>query len=104
MSVPSSQQGSSPLARGILVHWVNFSFLGGIIPARAGNIMAAGLTVVGLGDHPRSRGEYVMYTIIIIVAGGSSPLARGISLNVLVGMVNSGIIPARAGNITLAKS
>ena len=49
------------------------------------------------GDHPRSRGVYVMRNAIEKGEEGSSPLARGL-LFVNGGLSNhAGIIPARAG-------
>ena len=48
-------------------------------------------------DHPRSRGVYVVYEIGRIPYGGSSPLARGLLLDLLRRSIQVGIIPARAG-------
>ena len=55
---------------------------GGIIPARAGNIISVPVSQNVIGDHPRSRGEYTMLAIL-------APVLLG-------------IIPARAGNIITA--
>ena len=52
-------------------------------------------------DHPRSRGEYQYLSGVLNGEKGSSPLARGISVDVQAEGVVSGIIPARAGNITV---
>ena len=49
------------------------------------------------GDHPRSRGVYAVVVRQRGVTAGSSPLARGLRGQVLVGPVDLGIIPARAG-------
>ena len=48
-------------------------------------------------DHPRSRGVYSDPLTAAAVACGSSPLARGLLLDVAPVPVRTGIIPARAG-------
>ena len=52
---------------------------------------------MGLRDHPRSRGVYVVVALPAHADGGSSPLARGLlpALDPLPSW--AGIIPARAG-------
>ena len=57
-----------------------------------------------MGDHPRSRGVYILYAWYVFPDKGSSPLARG-----LLGPTGSrrrfrGIIPARAGFTRTAAS
>ena len=52
-------------------------------------------------DHPRSRGVYFTLAEAVLVAHGSSPLARGLLGDVDVEHGVLGIIPARAG-FTLA--
>ena len=71
----------------------------GIIPARAGNMIAIMTMMISLWDHPRSRGEYAIQYVSIPKVKGSSPLARGILLRMFPSAIISGIIPARAGNI-----
>ena len=51
-----------------------------------------------MGDHPRSRGEYGRGAVRRATCGGSSPLSRGIRLEVLRRNRAAGIIPALAGN------
>ena len=71
------QWGSSPLARGTpckLTHRVHAS---GLIPARAGNTSVSFSVVSVIRAHPRSRGEHVTAICILVMAPGSSPLARG---------------------------
>ena len=50
--------GSSPLARGLPVHFDSQNPGGGIIPARAGFTRRPVDGPAGRGDHPRSRGVY----------------------------------------------
>ena len=89
--------GSSPLARGLLLVPFHSHDSIGIIPARAG--FTRGLASRGLvqWDHPRSRGVYGHGPILLDQKAGSSPLARGLRVFVLVGTLCVGIIPARAG-------
>ena len=96
VSVPG-MVGSSPLARGLplLPHLTGDG--DGIIPARAG------FTAEVLGprthqrDHPRSRGVYRDGHGPLQVAGGSSPLARGLPSAAPRATSLCRIIPARAG-------
>ena len=91
--------GSSPLARG------TFHLLGltrcrfRLIPARAGNILSLGHTHSFTSAHPRSRGEHQHLKILSLMAGGSSPLARGTYLSSHTHFLCRRLIPARAGNI-----
>ena len=70
-----------------------------LIPARAGNIRAAGLGWVYPAAHPRSRGEHGFLGFASFIALGSSPLARGTCIEQLNRIISSRLIPARAGNI-----
>ena len=92
-----SSPGSSPLARGL-------PYLGGILLMATGIIPArAGFTPIGSGirsnrsDHPRSRGVYRRSEPRRHARAGSSPLARGLPSVADAGLVDAGIIPARAG-------
>ena len=49
-------------------------------------------------DHPRSRGEYTVFTAVNSSCTGSSPLSRGIPSFVASVSFPIGIIPALAGN------
>ena len=51
----------------------------------------------GAGDHPRSRGVYVLGAGVAARPAGSSPLARGLQELGAQGRRFGGIIPARAG-------
>ena len=53
-----ADDGSSPLARGLLIERVGESVIGRIIPARAGFTGIAAAQTAGHTDHPRSRGVY----------------------------------------------
>ena len=54
-------EGSSPLARGLHYHLMIRALLNRIIPARAGFTEAVRAKLAGWGDHPRSRGVYVLH-------------------------------------------
>ena len=69
----------------------------GIIPARAGFTQEFPHTLRYMGDHPRSRGVYPPDAMILRLAVGSSPLARGLPSRPAGGSARRGIIPARAG-------
>ena len=91
------KEGSSPLARGLLF-FCRFLCVGcRIIPARAGFTRALNPTLIGEGDHPRSRGVYPCPLVAAPAPLGSSPLARGLPLSGRRWGVSVGIIPARAG-------
>ena len=90
--------GSSPLARGTLLR---AGLAGGpwrIIPARAGNTSDRSPTACVATDHPRSRGEHILFSAMKVARGGSSPLARGTQLLDPGHAFLGRIIPARAGN------
>ena len=90
--------GSSPLSRGIRRLSGRDPSWSRIIPALAGNTPQRILTVRTLGDHPRSRGEYVSASRHRCCHSGSSPLSRGIQGRVPGHRFPGGIIPALAGN------
>ena len=93
----NGDDGSSPLARGLLGYFVYEPGKTGIIPARAGFTQRLHHRSRRQQDHPRSRGVYVGTRSTGTSAGGSSPLARGLR----GGDGRQGqarrIIPARAG-------
>ena len=90
-------RGSSPLARGLPHCTAPYTCSRGIIPARAGFTGGAPAESDGPGDHPRSRGVYPSFSAILSAVFGSSPLARGLRVRVLLFLVVVRIIPARAG-------
>ena len=70
--------GSSPLARGLHLHGRQGRSAFGIIPARAGFTAIFFGVVIGVPDHPRSRGVYFQTSPRTVSVAGSSPLARGL--------------------------
>ena len=55
--------GSSPLARGLLRHPTAVLLQRGIIPARAGFTRSGRGRGMRAGDHPRSRGVYMLRVV-----------------------------------------
>ena len=90
--------GSSPLARGTRVSRAGVGWLGGLIPARAGNTLLKASQSKTFLAHPRSRGEHILALDITDYPTGSSPLARGTLRPVARDTCTVGLIPARAGN------
>ena len=93
--------GSSPLARGSLLHREVGRSVDRIIPARAGFTSPTPAAAPSPSDHPRSRGVHSGFDVRAFLGGGSSPLARGSQEPHSGQQRPSGIIPARAG-FTLA--
>ena len=89
--------GSSPLARGLLGRSLRPYSPAGIIPARAGFTLLAGVGAGRVRDHPRSRGVYPVTTRADLERLGSSPLARGLLSASTWTSTPMRIIPARAG-------
>ena len=90
-------RGSSPLARGLRRRSLRLLGKRRIIPARAGFTLIIRPKILGVKDHPRSRGVYPLREFKRGMLNGSSPLARGLlPIRPTVRTV-SGIIPARAG-------
>ena len=90
-------RGSSPLARGLRARRPFVDEVGRIIPARAGFTLRPQGPVRRRQDHPRSRGVYPAASPCGRPRPGSSPLARGLQGELLLGTTLLGIIPARAG-------
>ena len=95
--LPVTAEGSSPLARGLLVSADLSGASPRIIPARAGFTHFSSLFGWWVGDHPRSRGVYDELRSAHGDLSGSSPLARGLPGFIVRGLSIGGIIPARAG-------
>ena len=74
----ATAQGSSPLARGLLLYGRTDLMAVRIIPARAGFTGTAGRLSTNCTDHPRSRGVYKRSVESADWFAGSSPLARGL--------------------------
>ena len=90
--------GSSPLARGTRALAPTPTDAKGLIPARAGNTVLRSSSPHRVGAHPRSRGEHTRIVTLHALATGSSPLARGTLVDVVIRCAQAGLIPARAGN------
>ena len=95
--LPVIQQGSSPLARGLLFIRALYVRDDGIVPARAGFTPWWMATHRHGADHPRSRGVYRRGPVQSFHRVGSSPLARGLLRAVGHLRRELRIIPARAG-------
>ena len=93
----AAQMGSSPLARGLPCTASASRPAGGIIPARAGFTHPDHRSQFPEADHPRSRGVYPPGLPSSIRPAGSSPLARGLLVQIDRSGAQRGIIPARAG-------
>ena len=89
--------GSSPLARGLHGGPAAPDGVDRIIPARAGFTRERRRAPGRRGDHPRSRGVYVIVMVTQDTGRGSSPLARGLHGDHGEVLILPGIIPARAG-------
>ena len=89
--------GSSPLARGLPRARRNATFPTRIIPARAGFTWSPISGRCRPADHPRSRGVYQFLIMAWHREYGSSPLARGLPVQVQRRQDHRRIIPARAG-------
>ena len=90
-------RGSSPLARGLRSHGHCRIAGDGIIPARAGFTGPVSPLGPVSPDHPRSRGVYFLNIDLMVIAEGSSPLARGLLSGRDDDSFRRRIIPARAG-------
>ena len=90
-------RGSSPLARGLLIHGHRIVVLPRIIPARAGFTHEFRGIFGWKKDHPRSRGVYRPRFPCRPRRRGSSPLARGLQTEPPGRRAQDRIIPARAG-------
>ena len=97
VTLEAAKRGSSPLARGLHGPMAVTRMKARIIPARAGFTPTCTGRAGGPGDHPRSRGVYMLEQLFGDRPEGSSPLARGLPRDGQETTVPNGIIPARAG-------
>ena len=93
------KSGSSPLARGTYLVDGLQNVGCRLIPARAGNMIHPAIHPKIHPAHPRSRGEHSPFSFSPLNPFGSSPLARGTSICILMMAPFARLIPARAGNI-----
>ena len=73
-----------------------------IIPACAGNTIREQDQFIQIPDHPRVCGEHIDESHISVSHCGSSPRVRGTHLTLLLNLNHGRIIPACAGNTTVA--
>ena len=97
-STSYAAKGSSPHARGALLHDPEGRPHFGIIPACAGSTPTTAASARTSGDHPRMRGEHPPGTSVMTWYLGSSPHARGAPIDAPDDVVTEGIIPACAGS------
>ena len=90
--------GSSPHARGTLSAMRGPAAAARLIPACAGNAPFGGSPTGEKAVHPRMRGERTGAARGNVIAGGSSPHARGTPATEPVALRNNRFIPACAGN------
>ena len=93
--------GSSPLARGPQAKTGDAQSLIGLIPARAGTTLVRWVNRWPPRAHPRSRGDHAGRREYEQLREGSSPLARGPLLHLVLEREEGGLIPARAGTTIL---
>ena len=94
----ATEQGSPPLARGIPLYLSDEDKEMGITPACAGNTTMEATLQLGIRDHPRLRGEYLVSHGFSGSGKGSPPLARGILAVINTDKFGVRITPACAGN------
>ena len=97
-STQSFQKGSPPHTRGILYVSVGGVVVAGITPAHAGNTSCMRGRERYRRDHPRTRGEYVLFICVEFNVQGSPPHTRGIPDQLFHRFRELGITPAHAGN------
>ena len=93
--------GSSPLTRGKPQPWPPSHPCSGLIPAHAGKTVMGVVLSVGVGAHPRSRGENCFGRRGNQANGGSSPLTRGKLRQAPILQGGRRLIPAHAGKTVL---
>ena len=97
-SAISTDDGSSPLARGTPISMRCFMVIFRFIPAGAGNTSTKSSTNSNAAVHPRWRGEHLEFEAVVEDAFGSSPLARGTRRTPASCRQVLRFIPAGAGN------
>ena len=94
--------GSSPRARGTPHRDRADGAAGRIIPACARNTRSSGARSISTSDHPRVRGEHATERPRTSITTGSSPRARGTRPRRASPRPRWRIIPACAGNTSIA--
>ena len=90
--------GSAPHMRGIRVREGPVGEAIGISPAHAGNTTSYSFCCQGIGDQPRTCGEYPAAVCEGGGGVGSAPHMRGIQIHVAAAAASRRISPAHAGN------
>ena len=90
--------GSSPHTRGALIQLIIICQDFGIIPAYAGSTINKYNTIAFGEDHPRIRGEHLIFFQLKLLVMGSSPHTRGALRPLCRSLWLRGIIPAYAGS------
>ncbi len=90
--------GSSPRPRGTPHQPTHEHGARRLIPAPAGNTVAAASQLATKAAHPRARGEHGYSQIVANYVGGSSPRPRGTQRNIRSVAGLHRLIPAPAGN------
>ena len=96
-------EGSSPRMRGTPTPRTCISLPTGIIPAYAGNTRGSTADTIIAWDHPRVCGEHTTVRTRADTSTGSSPRMRGTLRRACTSAMRCGIIPAYAGNTSLAR-
>ncbi len=94
----STERGSPPRMREILVRNERNRMATRITPAYAGNTFGVSFTIFSDWDHPRVCGKYVYNFCINIIILGSPPRMREIHSALHLQPNNTRITPAYAGN------
>ena len=92
-----SWYGSSPLARGLPVAKVSAILAPRIIPARAGFTCSPGWPAPRSGDHPRSRGVYVVIPGLLPFPARIIPARAGFTLPPAHSPISQGDHPRSRG-------
>ena len=93
-----SVDGSSPWARGTLVFNNCGRTAARFIPVGTGNTCVGRFHPDATAVHPRGHGEHLDARLILFIAGGSSPWARGTPITLHWFMPLTRFIPVGTGN------
>ena len=96
-TAPSSTHGSPPHARGRQAAIGHVDNSVRITPACAGKTATPSAAPSRTKDHPRMRGEDILFILYCSMIAGSPPHARGRLTNLLSSSGKKGITPACAG-------
>ena len=96
--------GSPPHTRGKDLSAINLTPFRRITPAHAGKSRDMGEEGRDGQDHPRTRGEKKIHTIVSIDVAGSPPHTRGKARNRRRSDLRIGITPAHAGKSTMTQA